>query len=448
MEQRILIIEDEERLRRLLKLVLVEQGYSVSTAADGLEGMELWQRVRPDLVLTDLKMPKADGLEVLDFRNRRFQQVPLVLLTAYGTVQSAVAAMKQGAFDYLAKPVDHEQLIAVVVKALASSENQQVISQVRQVRSDDMIGSSPVMNKVRENIALIAGTRISVLLTGESGTGKELAARAIHVNSDRRDGPYTRVNCAAIPRDLLESELFGHRRGSFTGAVSDRQGAFILADGGTLFLDEIGDLPLELQPKLLHAVEEKSVTPVGTGRIMKVDVKIIAATNHDLDKMVQQGLFRNDLYHRLNTFHLPLPPLRQRGNDILELIDYFLELFCREQGKTAMRVSPDALLLFRRFNWPGNVRELRNVLERTVLICDRNTITPEMLPEKMKTSGIRRGEQGLEEPPLDLPSHEKQLILTALNQCAWNKSESAKKLGITRNTLRYRIKKYDLDRPK
>lgn len=448
MEQRILIIEDEERLRRLLELVLVEQGYSVSTAADGLEGMELWQRVRPDLVLTDLKMPKADGLEVLDFRNRQFQQVPLVLLTAYGTVQSAVAAMKQGAFDYLAKPVDHEQLIAVVVKALASSENQQVISQVRQVRSGDMIGSSPVMNKVRENIALIAGTRISVLLTGESGTGKELAAKAIHVNSDRRDGPYTRVNCAAIPRDLLESELFGHRRGSFTGAVSDRQGAFILADGGTIFLDEIGDLPLELQPKLLHAVEEKSVTPVGTGRIMKVDVKIIAATNRDLDKMLQQGLFRNDLYHRLNTFHLPLPPLRQRGNDILELIDYFLELFCREQGKTAMRMTPDALLLFRRYNWPGNVRELRNVLERTVLICDRNTITPEMLPEKMKTSGIRRGEQPLEEPTLDLPSHEKQLILTALNQCAWNKSESAKKLGITRNTLRYRIKKYDIDRPK
>lgn len=448
MEQRILIIEDEERLRRLLELVLVEQGYLVSTAADGLAGMALWQQVRPDLVLTDLKMPKADGLEVLDFRNRQFQQVPLVLLTAYGTVQSAVAAMKQGAFDYLAKPVDHEQLLAVVAKALASSENQQVISQVRQVRPDDMIGSSPVMNKVRENIALIAGSRISVLLTGESGTGKELAARAIHVNSDRRDGPYTRVNCAAIPRDLLESELFGHRRGSFTGAVSDRQGAFILADGGTLFLDEIGDLPLDLQPKLLHAVEDKSVTPVGTAKIMKVDVKIIAATNHDLDKMVQQGLFRNDLYHRLNTFHLPLPPLRQRGNDILELIDYFLDLFCREQGKNTLRISPDALLLFRRYNWPGNVRELRNVLERTVLICDRNTITPEMLPEKMRTSGILEGERGLEKSTLDLPSHEKQLILTALNQCAWNKSESAKKLGITRNTLRYRIKKYDIDRPK
>jgi DNA-binding NtrC family response regulator len=444
MEQRILIIEDEERLRRLLELVLVEQGYLVSTAADGLEGMALWPQVRPDLVLTDLKMPNADGLEVLDFRNRQFQQIPLVLLTAYGTIQSAVAAIKQGAFDYLAKPVDHEQLVAVIAKALASVENQPRISHDHHVQPHLMIGSSPVMDTVRENIDLIATTRISVLLTGESGTGKELAARAIHAGSDRRDGPFTRVNCAAIPRDLLESELFGHRRGSFTGAVADRHGAFVLADGGTLFLDEIGDLPLDLQPKLLHAVEDKSVTPVGTAKILNVDVKIIAATNQDLDRMVLQGRFRNDLYHRLNTFHLPLPPLRQRGNDLLELIDYFLELFCREQDKDTLELTPDALRLFRRYDWPGNIRELRNVLERTVLICGKDMIPPEMLPEKMKATPVLRQEQATPST-LDLPSHEKKLILTALQQCAWNKSRSAKKLGITRNTLRYRIKKYDID---
>ncbi|MHB8789682.1 MAG: sigma-54-dependent transcriptional regulator [Desulfobulbaceae bacterium] len=444
MEQRILIIEDEERLRRLLELVLVEQGYLVSTAADGLEGMALWPQVRPDLVLTDLKMPNADGLEVLDFRNRQFQQVPLVLLTAYGTIQSAVAAIKQGAFDYLAKPVDHEQLVAVIAKALASVENQPRISHDHHVQPHRMIGSSPVMDTVRENIDLIATTRISVLLTGESGTGKELAARAIHAGSDRRDGPFTRVNCAAIPRDLLESELFGHRRGSFTGAVADRQGAFVMADGGTLFLDEIGDLPLDLQPKLLHAVEDKSVTPVGTAKIVNVDVKIIAATNQDLDRMVIQGRFRNDLYHRLNTFHLPLPPLRQRGNDLLELIDYFLELFCKEQDKDTLELTSDALRLFRRYDWPGNIRELRNVLERTVLICGKDMITPEMLPEKMKATAVLRQEQAIPST-LDLPSHEKKLILTALQQCAWNKSRSAKKLGITRNTLRYRIKKYDID---
>ena len=444
MEQRILIIEDEDRMRRLLELVLVEHGYSVSSAADGLEGMTLWQRILPDLVLTDLKMPNADGLEVLDFRNRQYQQVPLVILTAYGTIQSAVAAMKQGACDYLTKPVDHEQLLAVVAKALAGGKNQQGISCAQQVEPDNMIGSSHVMNIVREDITLIAGTRMSVLLTGESGTGKELAARAIHANSDRKDGPFTRVNCAAIPRDLLESELFGHRKGSFTGAVSDRQGAFVLADGGTLFLDEIGDLPLELQPKLLHAVEDKSVTPVGTAKARKVDVKIIAATNRDLDSMIQEGLFRNDLYFRLNTFHLPLPPLRHRGEDILELTDHFLELFCKETGKNIISLSPDALLLLRRYHWPGNVRELRNVLERIVLICGKKTITPEMLPEKIKLPVARRQEHAADST-LDLPAHEKQLILTALHQCAWNKSKSAKRLGITRNTLRYRIKKYDID---
>ncbi len=445
MEQRILIIEDEERLRRLLELVLVEHGYAVSTATDGLEGMALWQQVRPKLVLTDLKMPKADGLEVLDFRNRQFQQVPLILLTAYGTVQNAVAAMKQGAFDYLTKPVDHEQLLAVIARGLASVENQQSVSRDRKLGPYHMIGSSPVMSRVRENIALIAGSKMSVLLTGESGTGKELAAKAIHAHSNRRDCPFTRVNCAAIPRDLLESELFGHRRGSFTGAVADRQGAFVMADGGTLFLDEIGDLPLELQPKLLHAVEDKYVSPVGSAITLKVDVKIIAATNRNLDRMVHQGSFRNDLYHRLNSFHLALPPLRQRGDDLFELIDHFLDLFYRERGKKPIPLSPDALLMLRHYPWPGNIRELRNILERSVLLCGKNVITPEYLPEKIKTLGSQDEEQAAA-LSLDLSAREKELILTALNQCAWNKSESAKRLGITRNTLRYRIKKYDLNR--
>lgn len=434
-------------MRRLLELVLIEQGYTVIAAGDGLEGMELWERLNPALVLTDLKMPKADGLEVLDFRNRRFQQVPLILLTAYGTIQSAVAAMKQGAYDYLTKPVDHEQLVTVVAGALTAAREQKEIASDMQCKPETMIGSSAVMRQVQENISLIAGTMMSVLLTGESGTGKELAARAIHANSARHSGPFTRVNCAAIPRDLLESELFGHRRGSFTGAVSNRQGAFDHADGGTLFLDEIGDLPLELQPKLLHAVEEKAVTPVGTAASRKVDVKIIAATNRDLDRMVQQGQFRNDLYFRLNTFHLHLPPLRERGNDILELIDHFLAMFRKEKGGINMRLSPAAQQLFLHYFWPGNVRELRNVLERTVLICDKSTITPDMLPEKMKYP-FRQDVEQQTVPPHDLPTHEKQLILSALNQCEWNKTRSANHLGITRNTLRYRIRKYGLDRLK
>ncbi len=444
MERRILIIEDEERMRRLFKLVLVEQGYVVKTAGDGMEGMVQWQIMQPDVVLTDLKMPRADGLEVLDFRNQQFQHVPLIILTAYGTVQSAVTAMKQGAYDYLTKPVDNEQLIEVVARAIRDSENQKGVLQICEVQPDQMIGSSPVMRKVHEDIAMIGRTRISVLITGESGTGKELVARAIHAHSEQPESPFIRVNCAAIPRDLLESELFGHLRGAFTGAINNRTGAFVLADGGTLFLDEIGDLPLDLQPKILHAVEEKSVTPVGAAKAQTVDVKIIAATNHNLDEMVQTGMFRSDLYYRLNTFHFPLPPLRERGKDLSELVEYFLQRFCREQGKEFLEINEEAWNLLHSYPWPGNVRELRNVLERIVLICNNGTITAEMLPEKVRAQVIVKKKTGTN--VFDLPTHEKQLIITALEQYGWNQSESARKLGISRNTLRYRMKKYDINR--
>ncbi|MBU0945691.1 MAG: sigma-54 dependent transcriptional regulator [Proteobacteria bacterium] len=444
MERRILIIEDEERMRRLMELVLVEQGYIVKTVNDGLEGMVLWQTMKPDVVLTDLKMPRADGFEVLDFRNRLFQQVPLIILTAYGTVQSAVTAMKQGAYDYLAKPIDNEQLIEVVAKAIAETRNQGGASRVCGLQWSKMVGSSPVMKKVYKDIALIGCIRMSVLITGESGTGKELVARAIHTHSERPDSPFVRVNCAAIPRDLLESELFGHCRGAFTGAVNDRKGAFILADGGTLFLDEIGDLPLDLQPKLLHAVEEKSVTPVGATKAQTVDVKIIAATNHNLDEMIQSGLFRSDLYYRLNSFHIPLPPLRKRGKDLIELVEYFLDRFCREQGHKSLTIDAEALKLLHNYPWPGNIRELRNVLERIVLTCKNGVITSEMLPEKIKwycTATKKKDKESF-----DLPAQEKQLIAAALENCGWNQSESARKLGVSRNSLRYRMKKYNISR--
>ncbi|MEA3469591.1 MAG: sigma-54 dependent transcriptional regulator [Thermodesulfobacteriota bacterium] len=444
MERRILIIEDEERMRRLFELVLAEQGYVVKTAGDGMEGMVQWQIMQPDVVLTDLKMPRADGLEVLDFRNQQFQHVPLIILTAYGTVQSAVTAMKQGAYDYLTKPVDNEQLIEVVARAIRDSDNQKGVLQICEVQPGQMIGSSPVMKKVYDDIAMIGCTKMSVLITGESGTGKELVAKAIHARSEQADSPFIRVNCAAIPRDLLESELFGHLRGAFTGAINNRKGAFVLADGGTLFLDEIGDLPLELQPKILHAVEEKSVTPVGAAKPQTVDVKIIAATNHNLDEMVQTGMFRSDLYYRLNTFHFPLPPLRERGKDLLELVEYFLHRFCREQGKEFLEINEEAWNLLHSYPWPGNVRELRNVLERIVLTCKNGTITAEMLPEKVRGQVTVKKKTGMN--VFDLPTHEKQLIITALEQYGWNQSESARKLGISRNTLRYRMKKYDINR--
>lgn len=354
--------------------------------------------------------------------------------------------MKQGAYDYLTKPIDNKKLIEIVARAIKDSENKKGVSQICEIKPDQMIGSSPAMQKIHEDIILVGSTRISVIITGESGTGKELVARAIHAHSDRPNSPFTRVNCAAIPRDLLESELFGHLRGAFTGAVSTRKGAFVLADGGTLFLDEIGDLPLELQPKLLHAVEEKTVTPVGSSKTQTVDVKIIAATNRNLDEMVQSGLFRSDLYYRLNTFHISLPPLRERSKDLIQLVDYFLERFCYEQQHETLTLNTEALELLTQYAWPGNIRELRNVLERMVLTCRDCVITPEILPEKIRSQGSGKNKKGMNS--FDLPAHEKHLIITALEQCGWNQSESARKLGISRNTLRYRIKKYSIKRVK
>ncbi|MFW8600528.1 sigma-54-dependent transcriptional regulator, partial [Desulfobacterota bacterium M19] len=296
MKAKILILEDEKRMRRLLELVLAESGYEVRTAADGRQGVGIWQEWQPDLVLSDLKMPFMDGMEVLRFRNRYFQTTPFILLTAFGTVETAVAAMKDGAFDYLTKPVDNNQVLELVARALTASG-----SGSENVNKGQMIGSSPLMRQLRREINMVAATNSSVLITGESGTGKELVAEAVAQIHGGDNSPFIRVNCPAIPSELLESELFGHRRGAFTGAVENHRGAFLAADGGILFLDEIGDLPLSLQPKLLHAVEQKQITPVGGTARQAVRVKIIAATNLDLGAMISRGTFRQDLFYRLNT---------------------------------------------------------------------------------------------------------------------------------------------------
>lgn len=441
---RILVIEDEQRMRHLLALVLSGAGYEVKAAEDGIEGMALWHEVQPHAVLTDLKMARADGLEVLDFRNRKYQQTPLIILTAFGTIQSAVTAMKQGAYDYLTKPIDNEQLVKVVDKAINDNRKESGVSQISSACTGRIIGSSDIMRRLHADIELISATMMTVLITGESGTGKELIAHSIHEYSGRSEKPFIRVNCAAIPHDLLESELFGHVRGAFTGAVENRRGAFMQADGGTIFLDEIGDLPLDLQPKMLHAVEEKMVTPVGSSKPQLVDVKIIAATNRNLDRMVASRQFRSDLYHRLNMYPLHVPPLRHRGQDLEELVDYFLDVFCSEQKKKRAVPSAGVMRLLSSYHWPGNVRELRNVLERVVLVCNKETITEDMLPEKIRSEEIVPQENN--STVLDLSSHEKKLIQDALEQSGWNQSRAAKKLGITRNTLRYRMKKYAIHR--
>ncbi|WP_319550320.1 sigma-54 dependent transcriptional regulator [Desulfogranum marinum] len=443
MKSRVLIIEDEERMRHLLTLVLSEEGYEVQAAEDGVKGMLLWRDMEPHAVLTDLKMARADGMEVLDFRNRRYQNVPLIILTAFGTIQSAVTAMKQGAYDYLTKPIDNMEVVRVVARAIADTRKEVGVSRGVQGEAK-MVGSSQVMHKLYEDIKLIGSTKMSVLITGESGTGKELIAQSIHAHSPRAAKPFIRVNCAAIPHDLLESELFGHVRGAFTGAVGNREGAFVEADKGTIFLDEIGDLPLDLQPKILHAVEDKLVSPVGSSKSRLVDVKIIAATNRNLDQMVHNRQFRSDLYHRLNMYPLRVPPLRQRGVDLDELVDYFVALFCREQNKPPLVLADGVLQLLQSYHWPGNVRELKNVLERVVLVCRHGEITEDLLPEKIRSEYIVP--QSRSNDYLDLSSQERNLILAALEQSGWNQSKAARKLGITRNTLRYRMKKYAINR--
>jgi len=437
MKAKILILEDEARMRRILELVLQEPGYRVRSANDGLRGTTIWKEWQPDVVLSDLKMPKMDGMAILQFRNTYFPQTPVILITAFGTVDTAVAAMKGGAFDYLTKPVNNDLVLDLVAQALR-------ITTPPADGGASMIGRSAAIQELRRQIAMVAQTDSSVLITGESGTGKELAARAVHDAYRGREAPFIRVNCPAIPKDLLESELFGHRRGAFTGAVEARTGAFVAADGGTLFLDEIGDLPLALQPKLLHAVEQKLVTPVGGTDPQKIQVKIVAATNRDLEAMVTTGEFRQDLFYRVNTLRIEIPPLRRRKEDIEILTRHFLQERCARCGKAPLQLDSDALGCLLTYDWPGNVRELCNVVERACLQNEGDLFSKAVLPTKITTATAASEPSPEKGSSLDLVARERALIQRALEQCYWNQSQAALQLGISRNTLRYRIKKYGI----
>lgn len=439
MPEKILIIEDEARMRRILQLVLETGGYLVETAADGEDGIIKWKAFQPDVVFTDLKMPKVDGIAVLRHRNLKYPKTPLIILTAFGTVSTAVDAMKKGAFDYITKPVDNDIILEKVKMALAGKS---IPLKTQDNDQPLLIGSSNAIMNIRKELELVAATSTSVFITGESGTGKELAARTIKALSPRRDKPFIRVNCAAIPRELMESELFGHIKGSFTGAVQDRKGSFVQADSGTLFLDEIGDMPHDLQAKVLHAVEDKLIMPVGSADHLKIDVKIISATNQNIEQMVAQKRFRSDLYFRLNAYTIKMPPLRERPEDIPELTGHFLSIFNHEFDQPPSRIMESAMDEFSRYFWPGNVRELKNIIERLVLVSRGNDITREMV-------SLLIGKKNPVNPPppsikKDLFSREKEMIEDALNVCGWNISKAARQLGITRNTLRYRMKKFDL----
>jgi two-component system NtrC family response regulator len=439
MKPEILIIEDEKRLLRILKLVLEDNGYQVRTAQDGQQGIDAWTRWNPEVVLTDLKMEPVNGMEVLKFGRLNFPDIPLIILTAFGSIEMAVTAMKKGAFDFLSKPVDHQQLLEIIAQAL-------VIKKKEPASLKKLIGSSVIMEKIKKNILLFASTDSSVMINGESGTGKEIAARAIYQASDRRKGPFIKVNCAAIPRELIESELFGHKKGSFTGALKDRKGAFIQADQGVLFLDEIGDLPIELQPKLLHAVEEKTITPIGSSTAIPVSIKILSATNLNLEAMVKEKKFRADLFYRLNTVCLKMPALREKPTDIHELALFFVEKFCHEFKKPILKIADTAMQALETYPWPGNIRELKNLMERAVLTCEQDTITRDILPETLHTQKMSLVSEKIQDHGFDMAAQEQNLLMAALEFCRWNQSNTANKLGITRSALRYRLQKYGIQK--
>ena len=437
MKHKVLIIEDETRLLRILKMVLEDNGYQVKTARDGQQGVDVWAKWNPEVVVTDLKMQPVDGMEVLKFGRLNFPDIPLIILTAFGSIETAVIAMKTGAFDFLSKPVDHKQLLEIIEQALGADKKEPE-------SFEDLIGSSAKMEQIKKDILLFASTDSSVLIIGESGTGKEIAARSIHKASDRSSGPFVKINCAAIPRELIESELFGHKKGSFTGALQDRKGAFIQADKGVLFLDEIGDLPIELQPKLLHAVEEKTITPIGASSAIPVSIKILSATNLNLEAMVDESKFRADLFYRLSTICLNMPALRDKATDISELTLFFTKKFCREFKKPVLKITDKAMQTLENYSWPGNIRELKNVIERAALTCNKETITQNNLPEIINKKYSPPLSQNTKNHKFNMAAQEQNLLTAALEQCGWNQSNAAKKLGITRSALRYRLQKHGI----
>ena len=444
----ILIIDDDDSLRRVTEYTLQQAGYQTLTAVDGTAGLELFQREQPPVVITDIQMPGLSGYQVLQQIKAQRPETLVIIITAFGTVEKAVEAMRQGAYDYLTKPFSREELRLVVEKALSFADLRQENRRLRQElagRADapPIIGRSEPMQQVFELVRRVAPSEATVLIGGESGTGKELIARAIHQGSERRSGAFVAINCAAIPADLLESELFGHLKGAFTGAIKDRKGKFELADGGTLLLDEVGELPLELQPKLLRALQQREIEPVG-GVPRKIDVRVIAATNRDLEAGMEAGSFREDLYYRLAVIPIHLPALRERRDDIPLLVKHFLS----RQAGSEVSLSPAAMTALCEYDWPGNVRELENNLERLLVLRRGAVIELEELPPKLARPRERAisGVLNLPEEGYSLEELEREAVQEALRRCKGNQTQAAAFLRIPRHTLIYRMEKYRIDK--
>lgn len=448
MKAKILVIDDDTSLRRVLEYNLQEEGYDVAAAASGEDGLRLFKQLQPDLVITDMKMSGMDGLKVLKSIKESSADTLVIIITAFGTVDVAVEAMKAGAYDYITKPFNREALKLTVKKALQFSglaeENKRLKDELAdQADFRSIVGSSPEMEKVFAMVRKVADTEASVFITGESGTGKELIARSIHANSSRRDGPFLAINCSAIPRDLLESELFGHTKGAFTGAIKEKSGKFQLADCGTIFLDEVGELLMELQPKLLRVLQEKEVEPLGGTKPQKLDVRVISATSLNMEKAIADGTFRDDLYYRLSVIPIHLPPLRERRKDIPLLIKYF----SAKHGSDKISFDKEALEALSMFAWPGNVRELENTVERLLIMRSSDLIRFGELPDKFRepSSSHKNRVVRLPDEGYSLEQLEREIVIEALERNAWNQTAAARFLRIPRHTLIYRIEKYNIE---
>ena len=445
MKGRILLVEDDETFRSFLRTILEDDGHEVKTAEDGVKGLRLLRQENFDLVISDLKMPGKGGLEL--FRETRNDPDPpqFIFLTAFGKVDEAVAAMKEGAVDFLTKPLaDPDTLLVLVNRAIESQSRARYYLSLKESEAaglppESLIFAGKEMKEVQKLVHNVAATTANVLIYGESGTGKELVARTIHLLSPRRTAGFVPLNCAAIPVNLLESELFGHERGAFTGAVQARQGKFELARGGTIFLDEIGEMPSALQAKLLRVLQERVFERVGGSKEIRADVRVIAATNRNLQDEVSERRFREDLYYRLNVFPLHLPPLRERDDAIPQFSDYFLSRFSNQTGKKVKGIGDDAREAMGRYSWPGNVRELQNVMERAVILAT-DFIRLESLPVEL----LRKIDRGSRQSRDVLKSTEREIIIKALQKHGGNRRLAAKELGISRRTLQYKLKEYGL----
>jgi two-component system response regulator AtoC len=457
-QQRVLVVDDESNMRRVLEIMLDKMGHETRTASDGQEALALTQHESFDLVLTDLRMPRMDGIGLLNALRGQGIEAPVIILTAYGTVEGAVAAMKQGAYDYILRPFDVEAVERIITRALTAEKNRQENLFLREEVEkgwEDFIGHSSAMQQVYELIRQVAAGNTNVLITGETGTGKELAARAIHRASPRREALFVPINCAAIPADILESELFGHTRGAFTGAAQDRAGKFEAANGGTIFLDELTEMPLSMQAKLLRVLQEHEIERIGSNRRIRVDIRVIVASNRDARQAVQDGLLREDLFYRINVFTLDMPPLRSRREDIGLLVDHFLAKHGAKLGRAELSVTERTLQALQGYAWPGNVRELENILERAIVLSRGIPLDIQHLPQEivspsdtplhidrdMHTSVSPAQLQAL---PQAVGELEKALIEQALSQSGGNKAKAARVLDISERTLWYKVKKYGL----